>query len=425
VAEKTRDSINVSEDDRARGRALDQLCRFANVMGASLDSRTLIEDAIDPLLSLSGADRLLVALADENDRYLTPIARHGFDLPPQAKPLTISAVAMLGTEAVAFSGSRGLPESLADKLGEIRDPLVLVPLWAHGRLRGVAIAIRSGEPFTPLAMKLMTAACRQFGLVVENSRLLAEMQQSYGVLMDTQEEVIRAERLAAMGQLAATMAHEIRNPLATIFSAISQIRKHSNAGGVSATLLDIAEEEAARLNTMVDGLLDFARPRKPTFEQRRPLEIAHEVARAAIDSESTPHGLEIVVDPASDDPVAALDPDLVQRALGRLVDNAIAAIEGSGRITLRVRNGDSLATAAILEVEDDGCGIPREALSKVLEPFFSTRPSGIGLGLPTVRRIAEDHGGSLEISSEVGRGTTVRLLIGSRQRTTDTEESAT
>jgi len=394
-------------------------------MGASLDSRTLVEDAVDPLLSLSGADRLLIALADDNDRYLVPIARHDFDLPPQAKPLPINAVASLGTEAAAFPSGTGLPDALAERLGEIRDPLVLVPLWAHGRLRGVAIAIRSGEPFTQSAIKLMTAACRQFALAVENSRLLNEMQQSYGSLMDGQEEMIRSERLAAMGQLAATMAHEIRNPLATIFSAISQIRKHSNADGVSATLLDIAEEESTRLNTMVSGLLDFARPRKPTFERRRPLEIAREVVRAALEGENVPDGLEIAVDPASDDPVAALDPDLVQRALARLVENSVAAIEGSGRITLRVKNGTSRTSAAILEVEDDGCGIPREALSKVLEPFFSTRPSGIGLGLPTVRRIAEDHGGSLEIFSEVGRGTTVRLLIGAKQRTAEAEESET
>jgi signal transduction histidine kinase len=412
VAKEKNEAGVTTDDERARGRALDQLCRFANVMGASLDARTLVEDAVDPLLSLSGAERLLIALADENDRFLVPIARHRFELSPGGKPIPINAIAALGTEAAAFADGNALPEALADKLGDIRDPLVIVPLWAHGRLRGAAIGVRPGAPFTPLATKLMTAACRQFALVVENSRLLAEMQQSYGVLMDTQEEVIRAERLAAMGQLAATMAHEIRNPLATIFSAISQIRKHSNADGVSATLLDIAEEEAARLNTMVDGLLDFARPRKPSFEARRPLEIAGEVARAALEGDTAVEGVEIVVDSASDDPVVMLDPDLVQRALASLVENAVAAIEGSGRVTLRVRAADGRPGAAIIEVEDDGCGIPREALSKVLEPFFSTRPSGIGLGLPTVRRIAEDHGGSLEISSEVGRGTTVRLLIG-------------
>ncbi|MCK9462112.1 MAG: ATP-binding protein [Proteobacteria bacterium] len=424
MGESKRGTIEDSEDERSRGRALDQLCRFANVMGTSLDSRTLVEDAIDPLLSLSGADRLLIALADENDRYLVPIARHELDLPPHAKPLPINAIASLGTEAATFPNGDGLPEPLAGMLGEIRDPLALVPLWAHGRLRGVAVAIRSGEPFPPLSMKLMTVACRQFALAVENSRLLSEMRQSYAVLMDTQEEMIRAEKLAAMGQLAATMAHEIRNPLATIFSAISQIRKHSQANETSATLLNIAEEEATRLNTIVSGLLDFARPRKPMFERRRPLEIVREVARAVLDDDKTPGGLEITVDPASDDPVAALDPELVQRALARLVDNAIAAIEGSGRIVLRVRNGDSRGTAAIFEVQDDGGGIPREALAKVMEPFFSTRPSGIGLGLPTVRRIAEDHGGSLEISSEVGRGTVVRLLIGSRQRNAETEGSA-
>jgi signal transduction histidine kinase len=421
LAEKKPGTVSTAEDERARVRALDQLCRFANVMGASLDSHTLVEDAVDPLLSLAGADRLLIALADENDRFLVPIVRHGFDLAPHVKSLPINAVAGLGTEAVAFPGGGPLPEALADKLGDVRGPLAIVPLWAHGRLRGVAIVVRSGEPFPPVAVKLLTAACRQFALAVENSRLLAEMQQSYGVLMDTQEEMIRAERLAAMGQLAATMAHEIRNPLATIFSAISQIRKHSNADGVSATLLDIAEEEAARLNTMVTGLLDFARPRKPTFERRRPLEIAREVVRSVLEGENAPEGLEIAVDPASDDPAVLLDPDLVQRALSRLVDNAIAAVEGSGRVSLRVRKGDSKSTAAILEVADDGAGIAREALGKVLEPFFSTRPSGIGLGLPTVRRIAEDHGGSLEISSEVGRGTTVRLLIGVKQRTADME----
>ena len=426
MPEITRETTtNASEDEKARGRALDQLCRFSNVMGASLDTRMLVEDAVDPLLSLSGAERLLIALADENDRYLVPFARHDFELPPQAKPLPINAVAALGTEAVAFPDGEGLPESLTDKLGEIRDCLIVVPLWAHGRLRGVAIAARAGGPFTPLETKLMTAACRQFALVVENARLLSEMRQSYGVLMDTQEDIIRAERLAAMGQLAATMAHEIRNPLATIFSAISQVRKRAGADPVSATLLGIADEEATRLNTMVTGLLDFARPRKPSFERRRPLEIAHEVVLAARDGESARDGVVIAVDPASADPVAVLDPDLVQRALARLVDNAAAAIEGTGRITLRVRNGDTPATAAIVEVEDDGCGIPRELLSKVLEPFFSTRPSGIGLGLPTVRRIAEDHGGSLEISSELGRGTTVRLLIASKQRTSDTEELAT
>ncbi len=405
-----------------RGLALDQLCRFANIMGASLDASTLVEDAVEPLMSLVAADGLLIALADDGDRSLVPAAESNLKLTARAKTLPINAVASLGTEALAFLDAADLPEALADKLDVAAGPVAVVPLWAHGRIRGAAVLTRH-EPFPTIAVQLLTAAGRQFALAVENSRLLSEMQLSYRALMDTQEETIRAERLSAMGQLAATMAHEIRNPLATIFSAISQIRKHSKADGVSATLLDIAEEEAARMNRMVTGLLDFARPRTPSFEMRRPLEIAREVSNAALDGDGVPAGIRIAVDQASDDPAVMLDPDLVQRALSRVVDNAIKAIEESGTITLRVRKGDGPRIAAILEVEDDGCGIPREVLARVFEPFFSTRPSGIGLGLPTVRRISEDHGGTTEISSELGRGTTVRVLLGARPRPAETEET--
>jgi signal transduction histidine kinase len=396
--------------------SLEQLSRFANIMGASLETSILVEDAIEPLMSLVGAEGLMIALTDETDRFLQPTANTNCELSPRAKGLPINAVASLGTEAVAFDSGAALPESLADHLGEVDDPMILMPLWAHGRVRGLMLLRRRGEPFTTSSIKLLTAAGRQFAMAVENSRLLSELQVSYRDLMDTQEELIRAERLAAMGQLAATMAHEIRNPLATIFSAISQIRKHSKADGVSATLLDIAEEETARMNTMVGGLLDFARPRKPSFEVRRPLEIAREVVKAALEADGAPEGIRIAVDPSSDDPELPVDPELILRGLQRLVENAIKAIEGSGEITLRVRRGDGAKIGAIIEVEDSGCGIPREQLSHVLEPFFSTRPSGIGLGLPTARRIAEDHGGTLEISSEAGRGTTVRLLLGAKAR---------
>jgi signal transduction histidine kinase len=402
--------------------ALDQLCRFSSTMGASLDSTTLVEDAVEPLMALADADGLLIALADGSDRTLLQAASRGMALAPHVKALPINAVAALGTEAVAFGEAAELPEALADKLEGVPGPIAVAPLWAHGRIRG-ALLVHRREPFSSTSVKLLTAAGRQFALAVENSRLLSEMQQSYRALMDTQEETIRAERLSAMGQLAATMAHEIRNPLATIFSAISQIRKHSKADGVSATLLDIAEEEAARMNRMVTGLLDFARPRTPSFEARRPLEIAREIVRAALDDDAVPKEIRIAVDPDSDDPEVPLDPDLIQRALSRLLDNAIKSIEESGEITLRIRKGDGRKFAAMLEVEDSGCGIPREVLARVFEPFFSTRPSGIGLGLPTVRRIAEDHGGKMEISSEPGRGTSVRVFLGVRPRSAETEEA--
>jgi signal transduction histidine kinase len=147
---------------------------------------------------------------------------------------------------VGFDSVEDLPGSLRTKLGKLPGPLAVVPLWAHAHLRGVAVLIRAEGTFSPSILKLLTAAGRQLALAAENSQLLSDLQNSFRKLLDTQEELIRSERLAAISQLSATMAHEIRNPLATIFSAVSQIRKHGNVEGTFATLLDIAEEEATR-----------------------------------------------------------------------------------------------------------------------------------------------------------------------------------
>ncbi|HUT77455.1 MAG TPA: ATP-binding protein, partial [Polyangia bacterium] len=301
--------------------------------------------------------------------------------------------------------------------------LAVVPLWVHARLLGVVFLARVGRPFDATTLKLLTASGRQLALAIENSLLLDDLQQSYGKLMDDQEELIRAERLAAMGQLSATMAHEIRNPLATIFSAVSQIRKHASLDPVSRQLLDITEEEALRLNRMVTGLLEFARPRKPSFEVGRPRAVIAEAIRVFIEGQGVPEGVELVEVEGSDDLVAVFDTDLLQRAVGLLITNGVQAVEESGgMVQVSVEQDPDGVPGFGVIVSDDGSGIPREHLHRVFEPFFSTRPSGIGLSLPTVKRIAEDHGGTIEIGTDSGTGTQVRVFIPQRTAAEAVEE---
>jgi signal transduction histidine kinase len=287
----------------------------------------------------------------------------------------------------------------------------VAPLRVHSRLLGVVVLGRDDRPFDEGELKLLTAGVRTLALAVENSKLIEDLESSYRELMNAQAGVIRSERFAALGQLSATLAHEIRNPLATIFSAISQIRKHGKPNETQDTLLDIAEEEAARLNHMVTGLLDFARPRRPVFEEGRPLEIARAVVRALQEDEQIPAGVELILD-GSSDPTTRLDTDLVQKAITHLLKNAIAAVDhDGGKVTLSVARPPGKPGGALIEVADDGPGIPAEMIPRVLEPFYSTSPSGTGLGLPTLKRIAEDHRGALEIDSNPGTGTVVRLLL--------------
>jgi signal transduction histidine kinase len=394
-----------------RGWELDQLCRFASMLGTTLDTETIISDSTESLMAMVAADRAVFALAGEDQRVLIPIATVGWETPALAKGIPAPVVASLGTEALAYSDGGELPAQLQARLGEIPDPVAVIPLWAHARLRGVAILRRRKNPFSPSSLKLLTAAGRQLALAVENSQLLADLQQSYRKLMDAQEELIRSERLAALGQLSATLAHEIRNPLATIFSAISQIRKHSKGDGIAVTMLDIAEEEATRLNRMVAGLLEFARPRKPSFESLDLLALLRDTVRGFLQAGPIPEGVSVELDPASVPVELEVDPDLLQKAVVSLLANAVNAVEGSGgavRVLLALAGKSG---AALVEIRDDGVGISQENLSRVCEPFFSTRPSGTGLGLPTAKRIVEDHAGTIEIESEPGRGTVVRLLI--------------
>lgn len=370
-----------------------------------------MQDAVEPLVSMAGADNVMIAIAQTDARLLIPETAN-WKLLPSAKGIPGPPVASLGTEAVSFDSVDKLPHQIGSRIGELPGHIAVVPLWAHAHLRGVILLAKKRGRFSSHVLKMLTTAGRQLALAVENSRLLADLQDSYRRLMDTQEDLIRAERLAALGQLSATMAHEIRNPLATIFSAISQIRKQKNKE-LSATLLDIAEEEASRLNTMVAELLKFARPRKPLLEEGALLPVvkaAVEGLRAGKDiAENT-----VSLDPASIDVSCVFDGDLITRALDILIDNALGAMEnGSGLIEISVFPHEP---GGVVQVRDSGGGIPGELMSKIFEPFYSTKPTGTGLGLPTVKRIAEDHRGSIEIESTPGTGTVVKLFIQTRQR---------
>jgi signal transduction histidine kinase len=387
---------------------IDQLCRLAEALDATLDVSELAERSLDPLLAMSRAVRALIYLSSEQDPALTPAASRSWTDVPR---LEADDLTPLEAEAYRFERAEDLPPALRPLLLDGQGPIAVAPLRVHSRLLGVVVLGRDDRPFDEAALKLLTAGVRTLALAVENSKLFEDLESSYKELMNAQAGVIRSERFAALGQLSATLAHEIRNPLATIFSAISQIRKHGKPNETQDTLLDIAEEEAARLNHMVTGLLDFARPRQPVFEEGRPLEIALAVVRALQEDEQIPPGVELTIDDSSD-PTTRLDTDLVQKAITHLLKNAIAAVDhDGGKIKLSVTRPPGRPEGALIEVADDGPGIPAESIPRVLEPFYSTSPSGTGLGLPTLKRIAEDHRGALEIDSHPGTGTVVRLLL--------------
>jgi two-component system, NtrC family, sensor histidine kinase PilS len=239
-------------------------------------------------------------------------------------------------------------------------------------------------------------------------------------------ELRRSERLAATGQLAANMAHEIRNPLAAISGSLEMLRdndRRPRGTEERRRLMDIALREVERLDHLIADFLDFARPAagEPT-----PLAVAVAVEELVKMFETSYPGVELAVT-VPGDCVALADPRQLRQVLWNLLLNALQALPaGGGRIGIAARRvvdapqesgprgrnaSDEGGHYVEIAISDTGVGIAPEVLERVFEPFFTTKRAGSGLGLPTVHRVVENHGGSLSIESQLGRGTTVRVRL--------------
>ena len=235
-----------------------------------------------------------------------------------------------------------------------------------------------------------------------------ELRTSHAELRVVQSELVTKNQLAAVGELAAAIAHEVRNPLAVIVNAVAGLRRVSGSEEDRGILLSIVDEEAARLNRLVTDLLRFARP---VSVKRSPVslgELANRSRSQILD------GYEIVVSIAEDPDLQTVwaDPNLFRLVFDNLVQNACQSMRGGGRIDILVTRGALPTGAAVaIQIKDHGHGMEPEVRERALDPFFTTRPSGTGLGLPIVQRIVEAHGGELLIDSEEGEGTRVTLLL--------------
>lgn len=226
-------------------------------------------------------------------------------------------------------------------------------------------------------------------------------------LAQAHEELVRHERLAALGQLAATVAHEVRNPLAVVFNAVAGLRRAKPGSQDHEALLGIVQEEAERLRDMVSDLLEFARPRQPVLAPAK-LDIVVAGAVEAAVKASGAHEDDVIMSVSGEVPPFVCDEQLVRQAIINLVSNAIEAEQRRGPV--RVTIADAGATVSI-RVEDDGRGVPQELLGRIFTPFFSTRPTGTGLGLAVVQRSAETHGGEVAVTTTPGGGATFELRL--------------
>lgn len=314
--------------------------------------------------------------------------------------LTLSAGGEVTFLNPAGSDILGLPvsEAIGRKLEEVMPNL-------EGDLHGRGAEDARGEIELPGGTILGYAVTALGG---EGEQVV--VFQDLSSLKQMERRVRRAERLAALGSLAAGLAHEIRNPLASMSGSIELLRSTVSEGETSRELMAIVLREIERLEGLIADFLAFARPRTPEIETVDLSLLVEEVVRlvrndprvsgSTIECE-VPAGLEI-----------AADPGQVRQVLINLLLNAAESREGA-RVVVRAR---AEGEAIVLEVEDDGPGMSSEVQEHIFDPFFTTKQRGTGLGLALVHAILEAHGAEIAVESRLEAGTRFRILFPVRRK---------
>jgi two-component system sensor histidine kinase HydH len=233
-----------------------------------------------------------------------------------------------------------------------------------------------------------------------------QLRQAHNELQKNFEGMKRAERLYALGQLSAGLAHEIRTPLASMEGAAAVLRRTTPSEERRQEFLDIIQKESRRLNRMLTSFLDFAKPRPPDIRMVEIDDLFNSVIALAQHAGDRRLELSKEIEPGLSK--VECDPEQMEQVLLNLIMNAIQSLSQGGTVSLAAQQN---ANTVIIDVYDQGCGISEGNLDRVFDPFFTTKESGSGLGLSVAHQIVSQHGGTLTIVRNSPGGVTVRISL--------------
>jgi PAS domain S-box-containing protein len=342
----------------------------------------------------------------------------------------VAALNAAGTTRVVqgrrAEGEGPSPEAVAGILGV--DTFVAVPLRTGTRPVGLlladnAITLRgiTDEDVDMLELLGFQAAhaIERAGLTGELARKVASLEEATQELRKNQDRLVQAERLSAIGEMAARVAHEIRNPLVAIGGfARGLLQRSPHPDESTRESLEIIVDEVRRLEAIVREVLEFSRPLSPKIgpvDLRKLAAEAVELLRWELDEAQ----VRVAIGAAAAARPAAADRDQIFQALVNVLRNAIHAMPRGGTLALDVR---ALPHGVELVIRDSGIGMPPEVLARVLEPFYTTKTNGSGLGLTIATQIVRDHHGELKIDSREGEGTTVTFRLPAAEEDDDGQD---
>jgi signal transduction histidine kinase len=405
-------------DTRLKTARLEALIRVSHVMTSTLEPQRIAEVITDAVTDLAPNIVAHMWQTPEDAKVWRPYTRTRASA---ARATDLELVVPAGAGLVGAVAARREPVAIEDIRGDERVALREVveregfvsflglPLLREEKLLGVlCIFTRARHHFSDDEVGLLASLAQQAAIAIDNARLYQDLRRSHHELVSAQAELVRQTRMAAMGEIAAAVAHEARNPLGALSNCVQLLRGNPDITGEDAELLTIMQSESKRLNDIITDFLAFGRPRAPEFA---PVDL-HELIDATwtLLQRDDRCPASVAFERRFDGTLTTVKADRNQlgQVFWNLLLNAVQAMRQGGTLTVETRQ---LGREVEVLVRDTGPGVPPAVLARLFEPFVTTKAGGTGLGLAIVRRIVEDHGGRIGVKAPDDGGTCVVLSL--------------
>jgi two-component system cell cycle sensor histidine kinase PleC len=340
---------------------------------------------------------------------------------------SIDGIVVLDEDAKVYEANRRFAEMLGYTPEEVRElhtwdwdknfpPEKLLEMGRKVDEKGLHLETqhhRKDGSVIDVDISINGAMCGGQKLIFCVCRDITERKRAEEALKKAQEQLIRSEKLAAIGQLASGVGHELRNPLGAIKNAVLYVRRKVSNSELSTAepkvlqFLDLVDEEVESANKVITDLLSFSRVAKPTVS----LVSASSIIKDSLNHVAVPENIKVAMDVDPALPMVLVDASQIRQVFINVILNGLEAMPEGGQFGIKARSKDEVVT---VDFTDTGCGIPESVMDKIFDPLFTTKPRGVGLGLAMSKSIMDRHSGEMEVKSKEGKGTTFTVSLPTR-----------
>jgi signal transduction histidine kinase len=418
------ENARLYEQTKQRLGETETLLTVSQAVSSTLDLTETMRRVAREAARAFGADMVGAYLADAQHTALQPIA--GYHVPKEMlEEFRQFPIPLKGHPFIEHAWSRRQPLFSSDAEADARidrqtfrrfphRSVLFVPMVVHEEPIGGIFLLwwKQKHEFSSEELRLVEGIGRQAALAIENARLYEGVKQQMAELKRTQAQLIQSAKLAAIGELAANVAHEINNPLTSVLGFASYLAEQVRSGQPMREELDLIIEEATRARDIVRDLLNFSRQRDFEPEVTN-INTVVEQTVSMVRRQGSLENITVSEAYAEALPLVEVDVSRMKQVFLNIINNAVYAMKEGGTLAIRTSVADG---TVLVEFTDSGIGIALDHLDRIFDPFFTTKPavSGTGLGLSVSLGIVQSHGGTIEVQSQPGAGAVFTIKLPAR-----------